>query len=124
MDNSAGNPQSTAGLNILEYRRGEPAESILRRRWVRVMLFVVSLGAAVSPFLAFAYGYSPESVVEEWVTQQREWTLAMIGFPFFAGVVAAMWKLRITFDKPPSRAIRDCDRGVCAAGAVRRFKTD
>jgi hypothetical protein len=96
----------TAGTNILEYRRGEPAESVLCRRWVRVILFVISLGAAVSPFLPFAYGYSPESVVEEWVTQQHEGTLAMIGFPFFAGVVAAMWKLRLTFDKLPLRAER------------------
>src|SRR5258706_11431523 len=100
MDDSAGNPLSTAGLNILEYRRGEAPESILHLRWVRVTLFLVSLAAAVSPFLAFAYGDSPESVVEEWLIRQREGTLGLIGFPFFAGVVAAIGKVRLTFDKP------------------------
>jgi hypothetical protein len=92
--------------NVLEYRRGERPEMIVRRRAVRVGLFVLSLAGAISVFLPFAYGESPMSVVSEWMTSGREGLLALIGAPFFAGLVAMAWKLRLSFSAPPSRAAR------------------
>jgi hypothetical protein len=94
------------GVGVLEYRGAEAPELVLRRRRVRICLLGIALAAAVSPFLAFDFGESPWSVVKEWMTSRREATLALIGLPFFAGVVAAGWKLRLIFDAPPSRVAR------------------
>jgi hypothetical protein len=92
--------------NVLEYRRGEMPEMILRRPRVRVGLFVLSLAGVVSVFLPFAYGESPLSAVMEWMASGREGVLALIGAPFFAGIVAMAWKLRLSLAAPPSRAAR------------------
>src|SRR3954467_9343149 len=98
-------PSVPVAANILEYRRGETPEMILRRRPVRVGLFVMSLAAAISFFLSFAYHESPLSVVAEWMRSGREGILALIGAPFFAGVVGMVWKLRLLFPAP-TRATR------------------
>jgi hypothetical protein len=92
--------------NVLEYRSGERPEMIVRRPAVRVGLFVLSLAGAVSVFLPFAYGESPLSAVMEWMTSGREGALALIGAPFFAGIVALAWKLRLMFPARPSRVAR------------------
>lgn len=99
-------PRPVPVANVLEYRRGETPEMIVRRSRVRVGLFVLSLAGAVSVFLPFSYGESPFSVVMEWMTSGREGALALIGAPFFAGVVAMAWKLRLVFSAPPSRPAR------------------
>jgi hypothetical protein len=103
------------GVGILEYRGAEAPERILRRRWVRIGLFVISLLAAVSPFLSFAYHESPLSVVASWARTGHEGALALVGLPFFAGVVAAAWRLRLVFDGGPvSRAGRQIVHGLAA----------
>jgi hypothetical protein len=99
-------PAVPVAANVLEYRSGETPEMILRRPRVRVGLFVLSLAGAVSLFLPFAYHESPVSVVADWMTSGREGVLALIGAPFFAGIVAMAWKLRLTFSAPPSRGAR------------------
>ena len=92
--------------NILEYRTSEQPEMIVRRPRVRVALLVLSLAGVASVFLPFAYGESPLSVVADWMVTGREGALALIGAPFFAGIVAMAWRLRLTFARPPGRAAR------------------
>jgi hypothetical protein len=106
MDEPMETPRPVPVATVLEYRSGETPEMIVRRPRVRVGLFVLSIMGAVSVFLPFAYGESPLSVLSEWMRSGREGALALIGAPFFAGIVAMAWKLRLVFHPPPSRPAR------------------
>jgi hypothetical protein len=75
----------------------------------RILLYLMILPAAITPFLNFTSRVSPLFVVEEFSRMIRfphwgeEMCLVLLALPFFIGVPTAFWRLRLLFGGNPSQ---------------------
>jgi hypothetical protein len=94
VDDSPTTPTPAMAVPVLEY--GRPGDHVAAPPgvWLRGVCFALSLLAAGSIFLPFAFGVTPLDALTHWDDVANEFVLILLAVPFLAGVPIAAWSLR------------------------------
>jgi hypothetical protein len=87
-------PTPVPAVPVLEYGRPGDGAAVPPGVWLRVVCFVLSLLAAGSIFLPFAFDTSPLDALTQWDDLANEFVLILLSVPFLAGIPIAAWSLR------------------------------